>query len=524
MSISPLFIYKSSVLYLVIPIIFFFLGWTRLGTGLLFSVLLLFVTYIFFDKAKTMKSNNNFIVLSKDYFIAFVLLFLFLLSTGNTGFLGCWGVDIPWRNAIYQDLIRQSWPVVYDYSQSVLCYYMTFWLVPAAISSWLNLGETGSNVALFLWMYIGLILIFLLLCEALMPKKEQVVLIAILFLFFSGINIIGMLLRSFLIEPSPLISDYPGWASWEFTNFNINGIDVVYILRNTYMNIADAYNQFFAIAIVTLLFYRFRYNPGCYAYIGLLVVPYSPIGFIGIIIIEFLELAIDVLQRKKLHGLKSFYKHYLSGINLLAILAIFPVFFLYYSMNLHASVYFDTGSTIKNSFLYIPWDKFSIGHFIIIFLYYYLYFLIYARLIYDTYRKDSIFWEILFCLVIFPFFKVGSSADFNFTATICPYFLLCVLIIKHLLQKLNSNSFEVKDMILVFFLSVAMLTPITQITSSLRGAYINNSISYKNSTLKNAWSADLLSDSLRDKGFEGFSNFLARNYDKKVFFRYFAKR
>ena len=310
MSISPLFIYKSSVLYLVIPIIFFFLGWTRLGTGLLFSVLLLFVTYIFFDKAKTMKSNNNFIVLSKDYFIAFVLLFLFFFFICNTGFLGCWGVDIPWRNAIYQDLIRQSWPVVYDYSQSVLCYYMTFWLVPAAISSWLNLGETGSNVALLLWMYIGLILIFLLLCEALMPKKEQVVLIAILFLFFSGINTIGMLLRSFLIEPSPLISDYPGWASWEFTNFNIKRIDVVYILRNTYMNIADAYNQFFAIAIVTLLFYRFRYNPGCYAYIGLLVVPYSPIGFIGIIIIEFLELAIDVLQRKKLHGLKSFYKHY----------------------------------------------------------------------------------------------------------------------------------------------------------------------------------------------------------------------
>ena len=180
MSVSSIFIYKSSILYLVIPILIFFLGWLRLGIGLLCSALLLLATYLFFKNINKTETSDTNIVLTKEYFFAFIILFLFLLSTGNTGFFGSWSYDIPWRNAIYHDLIRQSWPVVYDYSNSMLCYYMVFWLVPAAITSWLNLGELGSNIILLLWMYIGLVLIFFLLCDLLKPKKEYVVLITIL--------------------------------------------------------------------------------------------------------------------------------------------------------------------------------------------------------------------------------------------------------------------------------------------------------------------------------------------------------
>ena len=174
MKISPLFIYKSCIFYLIIPILFFFLGWLRLGIGLVLSVLLLLASASFLKKVKSLTANDELIILTKEYYIAFIILLLFLLSTGNTGFVGCWGVDIPWRNAIYQDLIRESWPVIYDYSHSMLCYYMTFWLVPAEITALLGLNETGSNVVLLIWMYIGLLLVFFLLSIILKPKKEQV--------------------------------------------------------------------------------------------------------------------------------------------------------------------------------------------------------------------------------------------------------------------------------------------------------------------------------------------------------------
>ncbi len=522
LTISSFFIYKSCIFYLVIPILFFFLGWLRLGIGLALSVLLLLASFFFLKKIKTSATNEESILLSKEYFFAFIILFLFLLSTGNTGFVGSWGSDIPWRNAIYQDLIRESWPVIYEHTQSMLCYYMTFWLVPAEITALLGLNEIGSNVVLFIWMYIGFLLVFFLLCIVLKPKKEQVTLITVIFLFFSGINIIGMILRNLFFEPTTLIADFPGRICWSFSEFNVHGTDIIFIIRDTYLNIADVYNQFFAIAISTLLFYRFRNNVNFYAYIGLLVLPYSPIGFIGLFVVEVFEFALNTLKNRQLYGKKNI-KDCLSFINVVSSLSLVPVFYLYYSMNLHSAA-LKTGHAASNSFLYIPWNQFAAWEsfiiFIILLLYYFFYFLIYALFIYDTYKKDSIFWTILFCLIVFPFFKIGSTADFNFNATTCPYFILCILIIKYLIQVLTTKCIKTKDVILIFFLSLAMLTPIIQITTSFRCAYLNHSISCK----WIPWSKELQKDSFKDKNIKGFSNFLAEGYNERAFYLYLSKR
>ena len=521
-TISPFLIYKSCIFYLVIPILFFFLGWLRLGIGLVLSVLLLVASASFLKKVKSLIANDELIILSKEYFIAFIILFIFLLSTGNTGFVGTWGIDIPWRNAIYQDLIRESWPVIYDYSHSMLCYYMTFWLVPAEITALLGLNETGSNVVLLIWMYIGLLLVFFLLCIVLKPKKEQVILITVIFLFFSGINIIGMILRNLFFDTTTLIADFPGRICWSFSEFNVHGTDIIFIIRNTYLNIADVYNQFFAIAISTLLFYRFRNNVNFYAYIGLMVLPYSPIGFIGLFVVEVFVFTFNTLKNRQLYGKKNI-KDCLSFINIFSSLSLVPIFYLYYSMNLH-SVALKSGYEVSNSFLYIPWNQFSGWEsfiiFIILLLYYCFYFLIYALFIYDTYKKDSIFWAILFCLIVFPYFKIGGTADFNFNATTCPYFILCILMIKYLIQVLTTKSIKAKDLILFFFLSIAMLTPIIQITTSFRCAYLNHSISSK----WIPWSKELQKDSFKDKSIQGFSNFLAEGYNEQTFYLYLSKR
>ena len=415
----------------------------------------------------------------KLYFLILLthLLFLFLLSTGNTGFVGSWGVDIPWRNAIYQDLIHQSWPVIYDYSHSMLCYYMTFWLVPAAITSFFNLNEFGSNVVLFLWMYMGLFLIFFLLYDLLRPKKGFVVLITILFLFFSGINTFGMILKSFLLEPNLLITNYPGRGSWSFSDFyNVSGVDIVLIIRSTYLCISDVYNQFFAIAISTFLFLRFRNYPNLYAFIGLLALPYSPIGFIGIFLVILLYFLINIFKNNKLKPL-FYIKNSLSITNLLSSLSIVPVFYFYFTMNTHASNLLSSDYIGNGGYLSIPPDKIlNPTIFSILLLYYYFYFIIYTYLIYKNYQTECLFWIMLFCLIVFPFFKIGSAADFNFNASICPYLILFFLISKHLLNAIDTAHFKMKELALVFFLSIAMLTPITQITSSLRAAYLNDVI------------------------------------------------
>lgn len=524
MTINSFAIYQSSILYLVLPILLFYLGWLKPGIGFFLSLLLLLAVRSFFKTIKTISGLRNSVILRREHCIAFLVLFIFLLCTGNTGFVGCWGYDIPWRNAIYQDLIRQPWPVVYEYSSSILCYYMVFWLVPAGITSLFHLNEFGSNVVLFIWMYVGLVLIFFLMCDILQPKKEQILLITIIFAFFSGINTLGMILRSFFIEPSPLITSAPGWGSWEFTNFNINGKDIVYLMRSTYLNIADIYNQYFALALSTLIFLKFQKYLDCHVFVVLLTLPYSPIGFIGLFIVVFLNFLSSAIENNKVHGWLVSTRRLFSVASIFAILAVFPVFCFYYVMNANAAIVLEHSPSASTSILYIPKEQFSGANLIILIVYYYLYFIIYARLIYDTFKDNNLFWEIVLCLIVFPIFKIGSSADFTFNATICPYLILCVFIIKHVLQSLNNQTFKIKDFALIFFLSVAMLTPIIQIVSSLRGAYLHDSLSYTDFSLYNAWDTQLLHDSFCDKDINGFRNFLAQGYEDKIFYVFFAKK
>ena len=524
MLISSFFIYNSSIIYLVIPIIFFFFGWLRWEVGLLLSALLLISVYVFYKKVKNKSICNELFRLSKEHFIAFIILFLFLLSTGNTGFIGCWSTDIPWRNAIYQDLIRQSWPVIYDYSNSMLCYYMVFWLVPAEITSLLHLSEFGSNIVLFLWMYAGLILIFFLLCDILKPQKDYIILVTVLFCLFSGINTVGMILKSFFFDPTPLITDYPSRESWSFSDYNIRGSDLFLIIRSFYLCLADVYNQFFAIAISSLLFLKLRNNTEFYAFIGLLILPYSPIGFLGFFAVAVIEFIVNIFKTDGIKQKYLFFTKSLSVSNICASISILPIFYFYFFMNTHASALLVSGYSEGSSYLSIPVNKFGFAHVVLLFFYYYLYFLIYARLIYDSFKNDSLFWALLLCLIVFPFFKIGKGGDFNFNATICPYILLFVFIVKHLLNKFHVNNFKIKDLILVSCLSIAMLTPITQIATSFRGAYLNGSISYRDVALNYAWSSDLLKDSFRDKDINSLENFLVRDYKNKVFYAYFARK
>ena len=517
MSVSPFLIYKSSVLYLVIPILFFFLGWLRLGIGLMLSILLLIATSLFLKNINSTKTSNSLIILTKEHYVAFILLLLFLFSTGNTGFLGCWGVDIPWRNAVYQDLIRQPWPVTYEYSHSILCYYMTFWLVPAEITYLLNLDEIGSNVVLFIWMYIGLLLIFFLLCDVLKPKKEYIILITILFLFFSGINTLGMIIKGFFGGADPLVPNYPGRIGWAFSDCIINGLHVVYILRSIYLCIADVYNQFFAIAITTLLFLKFRDEIDLYIFIGLLALPYSPIGFIGIFVVEALEFLKSFFAKNKL---KNSLKENVIVLNGMAIFAIVPALYFYFSMNINSSTVFAVNADSSYNFLYIPLHKYNHTLIFILLLYYFIYFGIYALLIFKKYKKESLFFESIFCLIVFPFFRIGSGEDFNFNAAICPYIILFILIIQYLLTSWNAEPQKFRDIILVFCLSIAMLTPVIQITTSFRYAYLHGSISCK----WNPWNPKLLPDSFSDKEVDEFGNFLANNYHDKIFFKYFIKK
>lgn len=65
--------------------------------------------------------------------LLFALMLLWGYLGGQTGFFyqnSDWG----YRNAIYRDLITNSWPVYYPQKDTALVYYIGHWLVPAALT------------------------------------------------------------------------------------------------------------------------------------------------------------------------------------------------------------------------------------------------------------------------------------------------------------------------------------------------------------------------------------------------------
>lgn len=174
-------------LYLIIPICLFFCT-LQITATIPLACLLAFIVFTLYKNFGFKPTNISF--------NSALLILSFLLLPGHGGFVAAAGFDIPWRNAMYYDLIRYPWPVIYDYSDSALVYYITYWLVPAGISKLFGLNEFWSNVVLFFWTYIGLLVLFDLLCDVLKVKHNQLTLVCLLFLGWSGINVIGMLFKS----------------------------------------------------------------------------------------------------------------------------------------------------------------------------------------------------------------------------------------------------------------------------------------------------------------------------------------
>lgn len=485
-------------LYLIIPICLFF---CTLKVTIIIPLMCLLVFVIF-------KLYKNIDVKQTNIGIkSAALILLFLLISGHGGFIAAAGYDIPWRNAMYYDLIRYPWPVVYDYSDSALVYYITYWLVPAGISKILGLKEFGSNAVLFVWTYIGLLILFDLLCDVLKAKHNQFTLVCLIFLGWSGINVIGMLFKSVFAKTAFQIDAYNWFNTWVFAGGELNGYALNYFLRTTFDSVANVYNQYIHLGICTLLFLKYRDKLEWYALIGLLALPYSPLGFIGLFLLMVLTFASELLTKKD--ELKSVIPKVFSGVNVAASISILPIFYFYYTANTMADV-------ANNSILYLPFSKYTGLRIALLILYYLLYFGIYAMLIYKSNKNNSLFYISFALLLLLPLFRVGKSADLNFNASMAPYMIIMVLVIKELLTAVDKKRFYGSNLLLVIVLSVAMLTPMMQITNSLRRCFIERKIFVLDDTPG-------IGGTFADKDPKEFANFLSSNYKESVFFKYLVK-
>lgn len=123
--------------YLTAPLAVFFAGYLRAPFAVAGLAVLAFAWWYAVCKTPQVKQvgqEEQGITLSVPKLVLlFALMLLWGYLGGQTGFFyqnSDWG----YRNAIYRDLITNSWPVYYPQKDTALVYYIGHWLVPAALT------------------------------------------------------------------------------------------------------------------------------------------------------------------------------------------------------------------------------------------------------------------------------------------------------------------------------------------------------------------------------------------------------
>jgi len=493
--------------YLLFPILLFLLTWLAEPLN---YVLTVFIGAIYIKYCKKIYAKFKLYMPVKHKYTLQILeiTLCILLLTGHGGLLSSNGVDIPWRDAIYYDLISHSWPVIYQSNGTALTYYLSYWLPAAGFSSALGLSHYAAQVVLFLWTLLGLFLGILLLCSYLHSLKRSSVYTALLFLFWSSISIIGMIIRSALGKERPLaIEDMPGFNSWQFTSWSHDGYFIGFFIRTTFDSLANVYNQFVPLFLCTMLFLHLRKELRYYALIGLLALPYSPFGFIGFSLVMLLYFFAGLIkcQEKRRRLLEC-----LSLENFSSMATILPVYAIYYTSN---AVSTATGS---KSIWIAPLSDYGVTRISNLLLFYLLAFGIYVSCL----PKRKWNWLVInsvFLLCIFPMIQIGNGGDFLWNASTVPGLLIMVFVIGQIQECIKRKQVWGKNLFLIICVCLGILTPIMQASS-----YIRTCVLVKQGRVY--IDPMHINGTFEDKNIQEYRNFLSIGYEDTYFYKYIAKK
>ena len=191
------FIRAASYLYLLVPVLIFFVGWCRWYVAAL-STLILVISFVFCMKEyrKPQSDKKDDTLLSVDLRKLAVIGIVVLIWVGLSGVGGyVWqNPDHPIRNKLFMLLVEEKWPLVKEVAAAGgeprgMVYYLGYWL-PAAVAGKL-FGLKAGWAAQYVWAVAGILLLYANIC---IWRKKVVVWPLWILIFFSGSDAIGVLL------------------------------------------------------------------------------------------------------------------------------------------------------------------------------------------------------------------------------------------------------------------------------------------------------------------------------------------
>lgn len=498
-------IISAAYFYLVLPIIVFFAGWMKLwfSVPLSFGVIIA-VWFAMKNDAKTeeklLSNEKVFTIRVRDLIIVVVMILAWVFMSGIGGMF-YQSSDHVARNAILRDLIEYRWPVYYPQYDNAMVYYIAFWLVPAFIGKIAQMiaGATVAwqvaNIALFIYTAIGIFITSILLMhkvKALTGKKVLATMLVLI--FFSGMDALGIVLTKFT-ESSFAFGTHLEWwnMKWQFSS---NSTQLFWV-----------FNQSTVTWIVVILF-LYQKNVRNFAFLAALMVPYSPLPIYGLAILLAVAGVQFLWQSIKEKRFLKFLLECLSVQNILAVVCIVPLFFIYFTNN---KVVESVGWNLSYLWLSNSTDLTTYIIFLIVEMG------VYMMLIHSDHRKNPLWYAILLSFIFLPFVRLGTSLDFCMRATLPALFVMMIYVIEYIFKhtKNFSNrkvSMDLATVALLVCLAIGCATSVTEFRRGIAQTMKANTIFLPADTLKTLNRADKV------------GNFVCNDPENSSpFFKWFAK-
>lgn len=368
--------------YLLLPFVIFCAGWLRIPVAIPVILLSLWAMWQL-AKPGSGPTHSQSVNLLPTIMIAFI--WVFLSGVGGYAFQN-W--DHHWRNAVFRDLVTNSWPVIYAAPDkgpfNILVYYIGYWL-PAALAGRV-FGWGAANFALFLWTWFGVTLTALHISGLIKASPAKSILLLI---FFSGLDALGTL---FFADTYPRL-----WPP--ITHLEIWPGDIQYSSFTT--QLFWVFNQSVPAWLCTALIAKgIRRDESALAWaLGFFLAPLASLGLAPYVFYEWL----------KQTDPKALFKSLRWDVAACAALIVL-VSFAYFSSNPAAQERGLQSIALQN---YLAFLLLEGG----------LLFLLLA----PSHFKNIRWWITLGLFAAMPFVQFGSGRDFVMRASISPLFFLMLM-------------------------------------------------------------------------------------------------
>lgn len=481
-----------SLLFLEIPFFLFLYYWTNLYIGSIVGILIFILHFYQWKKAsnESLQIKISFIVL----ILLFSLIWVFWSGIGGYFFQSS---DHGARNAIYYDLLNFKWPVIYENGR-YLNYYFGYWLVPAFITKVLkdlflvDLWMLGEFI-LYIYTVIYIYIIILQVIRRNIITKKNINIALICLIFFSGLDICGLLTKLILKGEFHFINEMINWWNSNESIFNhIEWWANHWQYSSNTTQLFWVFNQALPAWLSTLVILN-RDDLKQDLYIGVLTLFLAPFPACGLILISIGKILINK---------NNFKKQIISVISKENFISI--LLFIFISIFYLGNSRIEIGNQEK-LFSIIKFYNLELKDYILLFLH-----LLFEVILFFPIIKNSKYkiqgYVCLTYLLILPFINFRGSYDFQMRSSIPELFFIMLILIDQLIN-FKKHSKETKSLILIIII-LGAITPLVEFTRGIKYAHLYGKISNPDTSIKSFYK-------IADK------NFVGKNFKNSEFYKYF---